>query len=207
MFIFCLFFFFFLPFFFLFVFSFLHASFFALCSFFVPSFLSFFLSPYSSLSPVLHGLFRGKLSFTPIFTERHSRRGMPPYLLDTATGPFQQSLYGWAITLPAACWELTAPASSVPSLSQRNYQLCTIPGLGKVKFLFRHTVLQPLLSLKLLVNSSTTPAITLKYILKHCKLSNSHFCHAFIEVTLKKKKNFLSLSFNNFFKSFKSLIS
>lgn len=116
---------------------------------------------------------------------------MPPYLLDTATGPFQQSLCRWAIILPAACWEFIAPASSVPSWSYRNYQLYTIPGLGKMKFLFRYTVLQPLLSLKLLINSSTTPAITLKYILKHCKLSNSLLCHAFIKVTLRKKENLL----------------
>lgn len=149
---------------------FFHASFFALCSFFVPSCLSFFLP-----TPLC-------LLFYLDYSEKYSAL-LQPSLKDT----LRERCHPISLTLPlihssnpsmdgpSHCLQHAGghPASSVPSLSYRNYQVCTIPGLRKVEFLFRHTVFQLFLSLKLLVNSSTTPAITLKYILKHCKLSNS----------------------------------
>lgn len=130
--------------------------------FFVPSFLSFFLSPPPPTSLLVYLNYLEEHSALPQLPLKDTLREGPSYLWHLSLAHSNKALSSHHI---AGSPQLRSP---LHHLSTAHWVTgTTLPGLGEVGYLFRHTELQPLFSLQLLANSSTNPAIILKFILKH----------------------------------------
>lgn len=125
-----------------------------------PSCLSFSLPPPTSLLVYLNYL--EEHSALPQLPLKDTLREGPSYLWHLSLAHSNKALSSHHI---AGSPQLRSP---LHHLSTAHWVTgTTLPGLGEVGYLFRHTELQPLFSLQLLANSSTNPAIILKFILKH----------------------------------------